>query len=111
MALLCPPIRGFLWPVVPAAVERAVVVTAVLFVFFLVLPVVVEFEEVTWARIRETSPTENHHLPTSTKSYMILSYGTQSAMLDGKRMQQPPKQSHFNQPSETFFLCFGCPSE
>ena len=40
---------------------------------------------------------------------MILSHGTKSAMLDGKRMQQPPKQSHFNQPSVTF-LCFGCPS-
>ena len=40
---------------------------------------------------------------------MILSHGAKSAMLDGKRMQQPPKQSDFNQPSVTF-LSFGCPS-
>ena len=38
----------------------------------------------------------------------ILSHCTKCAMLDGKRMKQPPKQSDFNQPSVTF-LCFGCP--
>ena len=30
-------------------------------------------------------------------------------LLDGKRMQQPPKESDFDQPSVTF-LCFLCPS-
>ena len=38
----------------------------------------------------------------------ILSHCTKCAMLDGKRMKQPPEQSDFNQPSVTF-LCFRCP--
>ena len=40
---------------------------------------------------------------------IIVPHGTKSAILDGKRMQEPPKQTDFNQPSVTF-LCFGFPS-
>ena len=51
------------------------------------------------------------HIFSVVMSYLpcSLAHGTKSAILDGKKMQQPPKQSDFHRPRVTF-LCSGCPT-